>query len=54
MLSRAGWHGLKQLADAEAWRGIAAEHRGELRQLFNQYISYLLGRRPRTMAYLGS
>jgi DNA repair protein RecO (recombination protein O) len=53
-LSRAGWEALKQLGDAEDWRKIAADRRAELRQLFNQYISYLLGRRPRTMAYLGS
>jgi DNA repair protein RecO (recombination protein O) len=51
-LSRAGWEALRQLGDAAAWTGVAPERRGELRQLCNQYISYLLGRRPRTMAYL--
>ena len=53
-LSRAGWEALRQLGEADAWRQIAPARRGELRQLCNQYISYLLGRRPRTMAYLGS
>ncbi len=53
-LSRPAGQALAQLADADAWRNVVPEVRAELRQLFNQYISYLLGRRPRTMPYLGS
>lgn len=53
-LSRDAWEAIHLLADAEGWRSVAAKPRAELRQLFNQYVSYLLGRRPRTMSYLGS
>jgi recombinational DNA repair protein (RecF pathway) len=54
-LSRTAWQALRQLADDQAWkdrRWPGTEK--ELRNLYNQYISHLLGRRPRTMAYLGS
>jgi len=56
-LSRAAWQALHALEDAGntgAWRQIGTAEQKELRRLFNQYVSYLLGRRPRTMPYLGS
>jgi DNA repair protein RecO (recombination protein O) len=46
--------GLRQLADEQHWRTLDTSVRTELREVFNHYISYLLGRRPRTMPYLGS
>jgi DNA repair protein RecO (recombination protein O) len=53
-LTRATWAAARQLGDAEAWRTISPEARTGLRRLFNHYVCYLLGRRPRTMPYLGS
>jgi DNA repair protein RecO (recombination protein O) len=53
-VSRAAGQALQGLVDPVAWRTIAEPPRKELRRLFNQYISHLLGRRPRTMDYLGS
>lgn len=53
-VSPAAWQGLRQLAEDRGWRELAAPVRTELRQLMNQYVCYLLGRRPRTMLYLGS
>ncbi len=56
-LSRPAWQALRALNDEErpqAWRDIPPEPRAELRRLYNLYISHLLGRRPRTMTYLGS
>jgi len=53
-ISEAAWQGLRQLAEDRGWRELAAPVRSELRQLMNQYVCHLLGRRPRTMLYLGS
>jgi DNA repair protein RecO (recombination protein O) len=53
-LPRAAWEGLKKLSSVEEWHCVDLAVRPALRQLFNQYISHLLGRRPRTMPYLGS
>ena len=52
-LSGPAWQALGDLADAAAWTTVPAEVRPELRGLLNQYVCYVLGRRPRTMAYLG-
>jgi hypothetical protein len=53
MLSQQGRQGLARLADPLAYRQIPPETHLELRKLMNGYISYLLGRWPRTMTYLG-
>jgi DNA repair protein RecO (recombination protein O) len=53
-LSRSAWQALRQLAGEDSWRGLDPAQRPALRRLFNEYISHLLGRRPRTMPYLGS
>ena len=53
-LSREGWQAARQLADEANWRQIPEKPRAELRRLYNQYVCHLLGRRPRTMPYLGS
>ena len=55
-LSRAAWHALRRLSESgEAWREISdARLRAELRQLLNHYVTYVLGRRPRVLPYLGS
>jgi len=42
-------------AIGEAWRDFHdAAIRNEVRQLLNHYVTYLLGRRPRLLPYLGS
>jgi hypothetical protein len=42
-------------AIGEAWRTLQdAALRNEIRQLLNHYVTYLLGRRPRLLPYLGS
>jgi DNA repair protein RecO (recombination protein O) len=55
-LSPGTWRALRALGESgEAWRGpwdMAV--RGEVRQVLSQYETYLLGRRPRLLAYLGS
>jgi DNA repair protein RecO (recombination protein O) len=55
-LSAAAWHMLRALADEEdAWQRIwPTEVRGEVRQLLGQHVTYLMGRRPRLLPYLGS
>jgi DNA repair protein RecO (recombination protein O) len=55
-LSPRTWWTLRDLADpGEAWRRPwGAEARAEVRQLLGQYVTYLLGRRPRLLSYLGS
>ncbi len=53
-ITRDALHALTDLSDAEAWPGIGPKARAELRRLFNLYVSHVLGRRPRTMPYLGS
>ena len=47
---------LEQLQQtSEAWREVQDPHlRTEVRQLLNHYVTYLLGRRPRLLPYLGS
>jgi DNA repair protein RecO (recombination protein O) len=55
-LSAPAWRALQALnGSAEAWRqewGPAV--RAELRQVLGQYVTYLLGRQPRLLSYLGS
>jgi DNA repair protein RecO (recombination protein O) len=55
-LSPRTWRTLQDLADAgDAWRRPwGMEVRAEVRQLLGQYVTYLLGRRPRLLSYLGS
>ncbi len=55
-LSLAAWHALKGLAEpGDFWRTLNdARVRGEIRQLLNHYVTYVLGRRPRLLPYLGS
>jgi DNA repair protein RecO (recombination protein O) len=55
-LSAAAWHLLRELAEpGDAWRRAQDTRvRGEVRQLLNDYVTYLLGRRPRLLPYLGS
>ncbi|MBY0525192.1 MAG: DNA repair protein RecO, partial [Gemmataceae bacterium] len=55
-LTVAAWQALRELGEAgEAWqRDWPPAVRGELRQLLGQYVTYLLGRRPRLLPYLGS
>jgi DNA repair protein RecO (recombination protein O) len=55
-LSRAALEALRALGEsADAWRREwSAEVRREIRQTLDQYVTYLMGRRPRLMSYLGS
>jgi DNA repair protein RecO (recombination protein O) len=55
-LSNAAWLALRELGESgEAWRRAwAPDVCAELRQLLGQYVTYLLGRRPRLLSYLGS
>jgi DNA repair protein RecO (recombination protein O) len=55
-LSPDGWQALRTLGESgEAWRNEwSPVVRAELRQLLGQYVTYLLGRRPRLLPYLGS
>jgi|SRR5262245_26250270 len=55
-LSPEAWRILRQLSEpGAAWREIAEPRlRTELRQLLNHYVTYVLGRRPRVLPYLGS
>jgi DNA repair protein RecO (recombination protein O) len=55
-LSTAAWQALRSLTESpEAWRrDWPPAVRAELRQLLGQYVTYLLGRRPRLLPYLGS
>jgi DNA repair protein RecO (recombination protein O) len=55
-LSPEAWRTLRRLAEpGEAWRDITELRlRTELRQLLNHYVTYVLGRRPRVLPYLGS
>ncbi len=50
------WQALLALAESgEAWRETwDPAVRNELRLVLNQYVTYLLGRRPRLLSYLGS
>jgi DNA repair protein RecO (recombination protein O) len=55
-LSRECWQALRGLTDEEeGWRRPwSPEVRAELRQVLGQYVTFLLGRRPRLLPYLGS
>ena len=55
-LSAGAWRALRQLqASGEGWREFADPAlRSEVRQLLDHYVTYLLGRRPRLLPYLGS
>jgi DNA repair protein RecO (recombination protein O) len=55
-LSPPAWQALQVLSEsAEAWRAAwEPSVRAEIRQVLNQYVTYLMGRRPRLLAYLGS
>jgi DNA repair protein RecO (recombination protein O) len=55
-LSMAAWQGLTTLRQpGDVWRGVLdATVRAEIRQTLSDYETYLLGRRPRLLAYLGS
>jgi DNA repair protein RecO (recombination protein O) len=55
-LSPPTWRTLQQLAaPGDAWRRPwGVEVRAEVRQLLGQYVTHLLGRRPRLLSYLGS
>jgi len=54
-LSPACWQALKELPESgDAWRRLDAGVRSELRQLLGHYVTYLTGRKPRLLPYLGS
>ncbi len=52
----ATWQALRQLARAgDDWQTLREPAvRREVRQLLDHYVTYLLGRRPRLLPYLGS
>jgi DNA repair protein RecO (recombination protein O) len=56
VLSPRTWRTLHDLAGpGEDWRRPwGPEVRAEVRQLLGQYVTYLLGRKPRLLSYLGS
>jgi DNA repair protein RecO (recombination protein O) len=55
-LSPSTWQTLQELAaPGDAWRRPwSMEVRAEVRQLLGQYLTHVLGRRPRLLSYLGS
>jgi DNA repair protein RecO (recombination protein O) len=55
-LSREAWETLRDLAeDEEAWRRDRSPAiRQEVREILSDYVTYLLGRRPRLLEYLKS
>jgi len=55
-LAPSSWRMLQELAaPGDSWRRPwDLEARAEVRQLLGQYLTYLLGRRPRLLSYLGS
>ena len=55
-LSPEAWQALRDLSEnEEAWRQpLNPDVRAELRRVLNDYVTYLLGRRPRLLPYLGS
>jgi DNA repair protein RecO (recombination protein O) len=55
-LSPQTWQALRDLSTQEdAWRQpFSPDVRAELRKILNDYVTYLLGRRPRLLPYLGS
>ncbi len=54
-LSAPAWRALRALAEGgTAWRQVGGTAvLSEVRQLLSQYATYVLGRRPRLLAYLG-
>jgi DNA repair protein RecO (recombination protein O) len=56
LLSPAAWAALGELSEnPESWRSpLTEEVRREIRQILNQYVTYLMGRPPRLLPYLGS
>jgi DNA repair protein RecO (recombination protein O) len=54
-LSVGAWQALRRLDEAgQGWQTVAeAGVRAEVRQVLNHYVTYLLGRRPRLLPYLG-
>jgi DNA repair protein RecO (recombination protein O) len=53
-LSPAAWEALRRLDAGPDTPALDAGARGEVRQVLNHYVSYLMGRRPRLLPYLGS
>ena len=55
-LSHEGWQALRALSEtADAWQHQWEQTaRAEVRQTLGQYVTYLMGRRPRLLPYLGS
>jgi DNA repair protein RecO (recombination protein O) len=55
-LSRDAWEWMRALAAAgDGWkRPAGAAVRAEVRQVLGHYVTYLMGRRPRMLPYLGS
>jgi DNA repair protein RecO (recombination protein O) len=55
-LSPAAWQALRTLAEpGDAWREpFSGAVRAELRQVLGHFVTYLRGRRPRLLPYLGS
>jgi DNA repair protein RecO (recombination protein O) len=55
-LSPPAWQALRRLSETgEAWREpLDRAVRTELRQILGQYVTYLMGRRPRLLLYLES
>jgi DNA repair protein RecO (recombination protein O) len=55
-LSVGAWEALRELGESgEAWqRAWSPAVRTEVRQLLGQYVTYLMGRQPRLLPYLGS
>jgi DNA repair protein RecO (recombination protein O) len=55
-LSGLAWKALRDFAaPGEQWREVRQGRvRAEVRQVLGQYVTYVLGRRPRLLAYLGS
>lgn len=52
-LSRAAWKALRVLGNEDAWRrSWEAAVRAEVRQVLGGHVTYVLGRRPRMLAYL--
>jgi DNA repair protein RecO (recombination protein O) len=54
-LSAAAWRALRLLDEpGDAWQTVSDSGvRAEVRQVLNHYVTYLLGRRPRLLPYLG-
>jgi len=55
-LSSEAWRALRALSETgEAWQSAwSPAARTEVRQVLGQYVTYLLGRQPRLLPYLGS